>query len=225
MPGWRGVRGRYRWSSHEAYIGGKSTSGIAVEDGLKLWGAHRVQAIKAYQQFIRDGLGAGHQEEYYEVKDQRYLGDDNFVEAVCRNIDEQEPASPVKITMEEILRELARGTGMTIRGLLGKGRGRVESRLRAEAAYVGREVGGISLTEAARYLGRDSSTMSLAVKRLEGGDCNGQWSADGDGAAMHAASAGTKPQLSNKQSLTLLLPCCYPTVRCTRKARMSSLLS
>ena len=159
--------GRYRWSSHEAYIGGKSTSGIAVEDGLKLWGAHRVQAIKAYQQFIRDGLGAGHQEEYYEVKDQRYLGDDNFVEAVCRNIDEQEPASPVKITMEEILRELARGTGMTLRGLLGKGRGRVESRLRAEAAYTGREVGAISLTEAAKYLGRDSSTISLAVKRLE----------------------------------------------------------
>ena len=50
--------GRYRWSSHEAYIGGKSTSGIAVEDGLKLWGAHHGQAIKAYQQFIRDGLGA-----------------------------------------------------------------------------------------------------------------------------------------------------------------------
>ena len=86
---------------------------------------------------------------------------------MCRSIDEQEPASPVKITMEEILRELARGTGMTLRGLLGKGRGRVESRLRAAAAYIGREVGAITLTEAAKYLGRDSSTMSLAVKRLE----------------------------------------------------------
>jgi hypothetical protein len=92
-------------------------------------------------------LAAGHQEEYYEVKDQRYLGDENFVEAVSRSIDEQEPVSPVKITMEEIVRELARETGMTIRGLLGKGRGRVESRLRVETAYVGREVGGIRLTE------------------------------------------------------------------------------
>ena len=100
-------------------------------------------------------------------EEQLDVGDDNFVEAVYRSIDEQERASPVKITMEEILRELARGTGMTIRGLLGKGQGQVESRLRAEAAYVGREVGGISLTEAAKYLGRDSSTMSLAVKRLE----------------------------------------------------------
>ena len=92
--------GSYRWSSHEAYVRGKSTSGIAVEEGLKLWGAQHGQAIKAYQQFIRDGLGAGHQDDYYEVKDQRYLGGDNFVEAVCRSINEQEQATPVKITME-----------------------------------------------------------------------------------------------------------------------------
>ncbi len=42
-----------------------------------------------------------------------------------------------------------------------------EPRLRAEAAYVGRELGGISLTQAAQYLGRDLSTMSLALTRLE----------------------------------------------------------
>jgi putative transposase len=157
----------YRWSSHEAYVRGKTTNGIAVEEGLKLWGGQRGQAINAYQQFIRDGLGSGHQEEYYEVKDQRYLGDDNFVEAVCRKVDEQEPAGPVKITMEEILTEIAKEAGKAVKVLLGKGRGRVESRLRAEAGYVGREVGGISLTVAAKYLGRDLSTMSLALKRLE----------------------------------------------------------
>lgn len=157
----------YRWSSHEAYVRGNSTGGIAVEEGLKLWGAQRGQAIKAYQEFVRDGLGAGHQDEYYEVKDQRYLGSDNFVEAVCRSIDEQESATPVKITMEEILTDLIKETRITVRVLLGKGRGRVESRLRAEAAYVGREVGGISLTESAKYLRRDLSTISLALKRLE----------------------------------------------------------
>src|SRR4030095_637730 len=40
---------------------------------------------------------------------------------------------------------------------------------RAEAAYLGREVGSIGKTEAAKYMGRDRSTMSLAVKRLEEG--------------------------------------------------------
>jgi hypothetical protein len=69
--------------------------------------------------------------------------------------------------MEEVLTDLAKETGLTIRVLLGKGRGRVESRLRAEAVYVEREVGGINLTEAAKYLQRDLSTLSLALKRLE----------------------------------------------------------
>ena len=158
---------RHRWSSHATYLGGKSTGGIAVEEGLKLWGARRGEAVKAYQRFIRDGLGAGHQDEYYEVKDQRYLGDDHFVESVSRRIDEQEQASPVKITMEEIVTELAQETGTTARVLLSKGRGRKESGLRAQAAYIGREVGGISLTEAAKYLRRDLSTLSLALTRLE----------------------------------------------------------
>ena len=106
--------------------------------------------------------------------------------------DEQEPAVAVKIGMEEILAELARETGITVRELRGKGRGRAESRRRAEAAYVGREVGGISLTEAAEYLGRDLSTMSLALKRLGGGACKGQRAADADGAAVYPTSPGTE---------------------------------
>lgn len=159
--------GRYRWSSDEAYVRGKSTGGIAVEEGLKLWGSQRGAAVKSYQRFVRDGLGVGHQEEYYKVKEQRYLGDDNFVEAVCRSVDEQEESYPVRITMEEIVEGLAKETGASVREILGKGRGRKASGVRAQAAYVGREVGGMSLTKMAKHLGRDLSTVSLAVKKLE----------------------------------------------------------
>ena len=65
------------------------------------------QAIKSYQGFVRDGLGAGHQEEYYEVKEQRYLGEDKFVESVYRAIDEQDEIRPIEITMAEILEVVA----------------------------------------------------------------------------------------------------------------------
>ena len=160
---------RYRWSSHGEYLRGRTERGIAVEEGLKLWGTQRGQAIRAYQRFVRDGLEAGHQKEYYQVKEQQYLGDDQFVEVVHRALDDQEETGPVKITMAEVLQEIVRGAGLSIAVVLNKGRGRKGSRLRAEAAYVGREVGGIGLTEAAKYMGRDQSTMSLAVKRLEEG--------------------------------------------------------
>lgn len=159
----------YRWSSHGEYLRGRSDRGIAVDQGLKLWGAQRGQAIKAYQRFIGDGIAAGHQEEYYEVKEQRYLGDDKFVEVVHQALDDQEATRPVRITMADVLQEIIAGAGVAIGVILNKGRGRKGSRLRAEAAYVGREVGGIGLTEAAKYLGRDLSTMSLALTRLEEG--------------------------------------------------------
>lgn len=158
---------RYRWSSHRDYLRAKSEAGLAIDRGLALWGARRGQAMRAYRQFIRDGLTDGHRQEYYEVKEQRYLGDEGFVEIVHRVIDEREESPPVKIAMQQVVQETARGAGVSDNVLLNKGRGRLGSRLRAEAAYVGREVGGISLTEAAKYLRRDVSTISLAVKRLE----------------------------------------------------------
>lgn len=158
---------RYSWSSHGAYLRGKSTSGRAVEKGLKLWGAQRNQAVKSYQRFVRDGIGVGHHEEYYEVREQRYLGEDKFIESVYRAIDEQDEMRPIEITMAEILELVARESGTAAETLHRKGRGRVESRLRDEAVFVGREVSGIGLTQAAKYLRRDPSTLSLALKRLE----------------------------------------------------------
>jgi hypothetical protein len=158
---------RYRWSSHRDYLRGKSKTGLAVERGLALWGTGRGQAIRAYRKFIHDGITDGHRQEYYEVKEQQYLGDDGFVEAVHQAVDEQEESRPVEIAMADVIQEIVRGAGVSEGVVLNKGRGRIGSRLRAEAAYVWREVGGISLTEAAKYLGRDPSTMSLALKRLE----------------------------------------------------------
>ncbi len=160
---------QYRWSSHGEYLRGRSDHGIAVDQGLKLWGAQRGQALKAYQGFMSDGRGAGHQEGYYEVKEQRYLGDEKFVEDVHQAVDDQERSRPVRITMADVIQAISADAGVASGVILNKGRGRKESRLRAEAAYVGREVGGIGLTEAAKYLGRDPSTMSLALTRLEEG--------------------------------------------------------
>lgn len=106
-------------------------------------------------------------EDYYEVKEQRYLGEDEFVEGVEKVLKQEPETRPVKITMADVAKAIARGSGHGIGMMLGQGRGRAASRLRAQAAYVAREVGGLRLTEAAKYLKRDPSTVSLAVTRLE----------------------------------------------------------
>ena len=159
---------RYAWSSHGVYMRGQAEKGVAVDKVLPLFSARRSEAIKRYEEFVLDGLSQGHRKEYYEVKEQRYLGDETFVENVELKLDRgREEIGPVKITIKEVLDEVARLSGVEVGGVLGKGRGRIHSLLRAQTAYVAREVGGISMTQAATYLQRDLSTVSLAVKKIE----------------------------------------------------------
>ena len=57
--------------------------------------------------------------------------------------------------------------GANINGTFDNERGHEASRLRAIAAYVGREVGGIKLSEMAGYFKRDLSTLSFRIKKLK----------------------------------------------------------
>lgn len=93
------------------------------------------------------------------------MGEDDFVERMEREIQDSQQV-PVKITVREIMGEVLQCWGGTVSEVLSKRRGRQESLLRAIVAYAGCEVGGIALRETASDLGRDLSTVSLAVKRL-----------------------------------------------------------
>ncbi len=158
----------YMWSSHENYLKGRDTGGVAVEEALSYWSKRRGEAVRRYADFVLDGVRQGHREEYYQVKEQRYLGEEEFIEQVEKEQERvAEAAGPVRLTIEEVVEEIARHWGRDVEEVLGKGRGREASRLRAMAAYVGREVGGLRLTEMAGYLRRDLATLSLGIKRLE----------------------------------------------------------
>ena len=39
-------------------------------------------AVSGYERFVKERAGQGHMKESYELKDQRLLGEDDFVEAV-----------------------------------------------------------------------------------------------------------------------------------------------
>ncbi|OGQ81773.1 MAG: hypothetical protein A3F90_13540 [Deltaproteobacteria bacterium RIFCSPLOWO2_12_FULL_60_19] len=157
----------YPWSSHRIYLGGTDSGGVAVEEILAQWSKQRKQAVKGYERFVADGLSQGHMEKYYEVKKQRYLGEDEFVDRIEEQLSEAETEAPVRITMTEIMGEVASGWNMAASEIQSKRRGRLEAMLRAVAAHVGREIGGITLTKAAGYLRRDLATLSTGVRALE----------------------------------------------------------
>jgi hypothetical protein len=53
---------------------------------------------RSYQRFIEEGLRERHREEYYDVKDQQFLGEDRFVENLKARADEEPEAPRLKKT-------------------------------------------------------------------------------------------------------------------------------
>ncbi|MGH7771356.1 MAG: REP-associated tyrosine transposase [Candidatus Binatia bacterium] len=157
----------YPWSSHRAYVGDGDGVGVAVEEILSRWSKRKKHAGAAYEQFVLDGIEQGHREDYYRVKEQRYLGDEEFVDKVEKRVERVERVLPIRVTFEEIVERVGREYGKTAREILGRGRGRREAELRAIVCYVGREIGGLKLTQAARVFARDISALSMVVKKLE----------------------------------------------------------
>ena len=159
---------KHRWSSHRAYLDARSTEPVDVEFPLSVLAANKKAAVAAYKNFMNDGLDIGHMEEFYNVKEQIYLGDDEVIEEIeNRTKKTKEKLLPVELTMDEVVQEVSRFYKVPPEEIKDRSRSREGARLRAVAVYGAMEAGGISMIEAARYLGRDPSTISIAVKQLK----------------------------------------------------------
>jgi len=69
----------YLWTSHLSYLGQGKAGLVDTDLMLGQFGDNRAMARRKYREFILDGLEAGHQEKFYGVRDQRYLGEEDFI--------------------------------------------------------------------------------------------------------------------------------------------------
>jgi hypothetical protein len=110
----------------------------------------------------RDGLsGEGHRKEFHrgEGNDSRVLGEDRFVERIliqAEGIPEKKPTLDIIIRAVEQLKDLQLGE------LASAGQGIRIARARSLAAWAVRDLSDATLTELARRLGRDGTTMNLS---------------------------------------------------------------
>lgn len=73
----------YWWSSHRAYLGTETIAWLSTEWVLSQFGMQLSVARRGYKEFVREGVGEEHREEFYQGRaDTRMLGDDQFVEGV-----------------------------------------------------------------------------------------------------------------------------------------------
>src|SRR5262245_3713729 len=72
--------------SHGAYLGKASAVKLKTSAVLGEFAKSAGQARRAYLRFMAEGRGSGHQPDYYDVHDQRFLGDQSFVEQIDERI-------------------------------------------------------------------------------------------------------------------------------------------
>jgi len=153
---------RYRWSSHGAYLGHPSPVVVETTGVLEQFHRQVGPARQAYRQFLREGLPQGHQAQYYETVDQRFLGDDRFLATIERRTT---AASAVTrkgrpVPFARLLPAVAEVTGVPRGGLVAAGRQRAWGEARALLVYLAREWGKVSVKDLGRQLHRDPSMIS-----------------------------------------------------------------
>jgi putative transposase len=152
----------YQWSSHGAYLGKSGLVRVEASMVLAALANSVGQARRAYLRFMAEGKGAGHRADYYHVRDQRFLGDRNFVEQIDERIRaEREIEVPgPRAGFSELVRLTSNAFGVKERDLVQAGRQRKWVRPRSMLVYLAREWGRASVKEIGKRLHRDSSIIS-----------------------------------------------------------------
>jgi REP-associated tyrosine transposase len=153
---------RYGWSSHGAYLGKGGLVKIEISVVLGELAKSVGQARRAYLRFMAEGRGSGHQPDYYDVRDQRFLGDSDFVEQIDERVGgEREIEVPgPRAKFSQLLHLTAQGYGVSERNLVQPGRQRQWVRARSMLVYLAREWVRTSVKEIGRRLHRDPSIIS-----------------------------------------------------------------
>jgi len=153
---------RYRWSSHGAYLGKSGLVKVEASAVLAALAESVGRARRAYLRFMAEGKGSGHQADYYDVRDQRFLGDKDFVERIDERVrSEREIEVPgPRAKFSQLLRLTAEAYGMRERDLVQAGRQRKWVRPRSMLVSLAREWGRASVKEIGQRLHRDASIIS-----------------------------------------------------------------
>ena len=157
----------YSWIGHGEYLG-RDKGGI-IDQGLVLsqLGGSKGPARRNYRRFIGEGLKEGHQKKYYEVKDQRFLGDENFFEEV----EERKPESSlflIDLLFETIVREVSNGLNIPLERMNSLSHDRRGALGRSVVGYLARKISGYRVREVAEYFCRAPMTLSEGMGKVEG---------------------------------------------------------
>jgi len=150
----------YVYSGHRSYLSDRAARIIERGPILKLLGGK-----KAYERFVLEGMSEDHNEEYYAVEDQRFLGDEGFGGQIGRKAEGEKEQPKKKKSIEEDFKEIAKRLDTTPELLGGSDRRWEISAKRMKAVISLVREHGHRVSEVAKLLGRDQAHISMMLLR------------------------------------------------------------
>lgn len=154
----------YAYSSHRAYLGLKVLPWLTTDWVLGQFGSRADSARIHYARFVDDGKAEGHSKTFYGGQaDTRIVGEEDFVKVILKS----EPAHHRAPPVNELISYACHSYGLTRKALLAAGRTRQPAEARALIAWLALKTQATPLTALAQTFGRDISTLSHALSRIE----------------------------------------------------------
>lgn len=155
----------YPWSGHSAYLGKEVLLWLTRDWVLGQFGETVVKSRAGYMRFVLEGLNEEHRPEFHgSGNDTRLLGDDNFMDKCLYGTTEK----PIRLTLQEIVNKICLAYAIDETRLKAPVQERVASEARAVVGWLANNLGGITLSEVGRFLGRDVGSISSSIRRLSG---------------------------------------------------------
>jgi REP element-mobilizing transposase RayT len=156
----------YAWTGHLSYLGRGERPLIDEDCVLEQFNDKKPLGRRGYRQFVWEGISGGHDEKYYQVKDQRYLGENSFVERVEK--EEKERQSWVyELPLAAISEEISIAIGIPGDKLYSRRRDREGARGRGIVGYLARKISDYGVKEIADHFGRSPVAISEGMKKIE----------------------------------------------------------
>ncbi|SEA61334.1 dnaA protein helix-turn-helix [Desulfuromusa kysingii] len=157
---------RYRWSSHRSYCGRETVLWLTTDRTFLQIEETGVRALMRFHAYVNEGLEAEAHIDFYRgsESDPRILGDEDFVRGVLKL--SRQKYQP-KVNPQKVMQIVLDHYKITAEELAAAGKNRHNSEARAYLAWLYLETGCGTMTALGEQLGRDVSSLSSAVRRLQ----------------------------------------------------------
>lgn len=162
----------YHWSSHPIYLSNQENNIINPSLVLSMFSPSLKIAIKKYKIFILNKITDGHNENFYNIFDQRFLGNSEFIENVQNSSELQKDVNKASIilnniTEKDIIDKVAKIFSISKEAIEGQNRKNQIVLARKIFCYIGAEYTNLSKTLLSKELKKDPSYVTHSVNNIK----------------------------------------------------------